>query len=489
MGVTSILIGSSVASPRAPLAHTCCLNPWSTVNSAVQWHERGTTDPVGTGMTTLDHQLYAWLAEPDERRFERAFNGYFALAFPAVVRRLARLSRWDSAVLEELAQDVLLRFFDKVGRGRRGSADAVSAALERIRPLNLGRFHQRQVEIWTKEVGSFRDKAMGFRLDLEDEAGEAEWRETIQALGAHIPHLQRQGCHLLHSVQLELHWSRDGKTPKDHPSEVAAQLEDTEISDPATLEVIQHFVPEMVAKTAAALAAEAQHPGVIQFVEDTHFVIAVIPRLRVPTNGYLFQIAMTVYLDECKMRGRRKRGGHGVPGIGETPALNAELLSEHPVGVMTMTSDAGPPEIDAEHLDQGVPRPANGPSQYDLAGPADDPTQRYEDEEFLEKFYEYLRGPVDDAAEAYRAAQVTGRGLIERRRLESLTGKFDRMTSVLAMLGEGHTQEGTAERLGLSRNQVKYIVELAQVAYARFVKASLLTLANAPNIAGQSHAP
>src|SRR5262249_44148197 len=69
-------------------------------------------------MRSLDHYLYAWLAESDEYRFERSFNDYFAVAFPAIVRYLVRISGWDSARLEDLAQEALLRFFDRVGRGR-----------------------------------------------------------------------------------------------------------------------------------------------------------------------------------------------------------------------------------------------------------------------------------------------------------------------------------------------------------------------------------
>src|SRR5262245_54217915 len=61
------------------------------------------------GMRSLDSQLYAWLSEPDDARFESAFADYFKVAFPAVVRYLARVSRWDSLRLEDLAQEALLR--------------------------------------------------------------------------------------------------------------------------------------------------------------------------------------------------------------------------------------------------------------------------------------------------------------------------------------------------------------------------------------------
>jgi DNA-directed RNA polymerase specialized sigma24 family protein len=443
-------------------------------------------------MTILDHQLYAWLSEPDERRFERAFSAYFSVAFPAVVRRLARLSRWDSALLEELAQDALLRFFDKVGRRRREAADAVRTAVERIRPLNLGPFHERQVKVWIGEVAAFRAEAMRFRLGPVDEVNNAEWKGAIRALGGRIPPLQQQGCHLLKAVQLELGGSLEVETCSTaalaaHPPDLAS-AGDIEVDDPTniSISIAEPFARQMMAGTTQALAAEEQYPGVILFVQGVYTVIAVIPQLRVPTNGYLFQIAMTIYLDECKRRGRRKRGGQGIHEADASEPLGKEELTlPNPVEVFTL--DSGP-ELDAEDFDRSPSLPANGSSPAGFAVRANDPTRQYEDEEFLEKFYEYLQKPVDEAAAAYRKAQLTGSGSAERRRLESLTKKLTRMISVLSMLGEGYTQEGTAERLGLTRNQVKYIIELVQEAYERFATASSSSLPRSANVEGQSHA-
>jgi hypothetical protein len=58
-------------------------------------------------MATLDALLDAWLAEVDEIRFVRAFNAYFGVAFPVVIRHLARTAPSDPALLEEIAQDAL----------------------------------------------------------------------------------------------------------------------------------------------------------------------------------------------------------------------------------------------------------------------------------------------------------------------------------------------------------------------------------------------
>jgi DNA-directed RNA polymerase specialized sigma24 family protein len=472
--------------------------PWRTSYGAVQSQQGGPADSAGIRMTTLDQQLYAWLAEADERRFERAFNAYFSVAFPAVVRRLSRLSHWDLAQLEELAQDTLLRFFEKVGRSRREASEAIRTALEGIRPLKLGPFHERQVNAWLKEVASFRDKVMGFRLGPIDESNDAEWKGAIHALAERVPPLQRQGCHLLHSVQLELRWNIEDEDSVERtaraleePSIIVSLAEilevDNETNTPVPMAVIERFAREVIARTTQALAIEERYPGVIPFVEGTYSVISAIPLLRVPTNGYLFQIAMTIYLDECKKRGRQKRGGSGTQVSEEVSAAVAtEVGLRHPVEVMTL--DSGPEFEIEEGLDHGLFRPAKDNFGTALAMPAIDPTRQYEDEEFLEKFYVYLRKPVDEATEAYRRAQATGRGIAERRRLESLTNKFARMTSVLSMMGEGYTQEGTAEQLGISRNQVKYIIELAQEAYARFAAEFTQALPQCLNVGGQPHA-
>jgi hypothetical protein len=73
-------------------------------------------------MTTLDDRLYTWLSQVDERRFTLAFNSYLLLAFPAVVRHLARFAPSDPALLAEIAQDSLLKFFERIGRARRAAS-------------------------------------------------------------------------------------------------------------------------------------------------------------------------------------------------------------------------------------------------------------------------------------------------------------------------------------------------------------------------------
>jgi DNA-directed RNA polymerase specialized sigma24 family protein len=394
-------------------------------------------------ITTLDRQLYAWLVETDERRFTLAFNVYFSVAFPAVVRFLARISRWDSTRLEELAQDALLRFFDRVGRDRRNASDTVGAELKLISPLNkMGSFHARQVKCWIEDVSAFRAAAMSFTLprvgQTAEAEAEAEWKSQIRSLADRTLLIQGQGWYLLDSTLRELGWSADD-------------------ADQA--------VGEMVARTARAAVVEDHYPGASLFVKHTLNVVNMIPRLRVPTNGYLFDIATTVYLDECKKRGRLKRGGSGDRRLDcRMPEGDADSLRQHPVEFATSVSTVA---IDGEEcFDEACL------SIISDNAAVSDPTLQYEDEEYFAKFYEYLHRPVSDAARAYENAPDVRRAEIERQKLKSLAAKFARTTAVLSMLGAGNTQEQIAEHLGISRNQVKYIVEVVQEAYERFAAVS-----------------
>ncbi len=369
-------------------------------------------------MSTLDQRLYAWLLECDERAFERAFAGYFSIAFPCVVRHLARLSRWDVAELEEVAQDALLRFFDKVGRERREAADQARRTLADIQPLPLGSLHTREVTGWTGDVRDFIADSMGFR---PREAG-AQFKTLIRELAARIPVLQGSGYDLFGAVQV-------GLKPA---GSVAAGAADGE--EAARRRFAEDLLREAAADAGRASALEASLPGVLGFVEGTLSVIRVVPRLQVPTNSYLFEITTSRYLDECKRRGRRKRGGAG--------------------------SD---PDADAW---TGIALEGG------QAVPAADPTLDYEQREWFEKFSAYLRAPVEAAMQACARAEASGRGAAERRRAESLSAKYSRMMAVLEAIGEGFTQESTAERLGLTRNQVKYILEQVQASYAAFTARS-----------------
>jgi DNA-directed RNA polymerase specialized sigma24 family protein len=431
-----------------------------------------------TKITSLDRRLYAWLGESDDKKFERAFNAYFLVAFPAVVRHLMRVSRWDPAQLEELAQDALLRFFERVGRGRREAAGAVQQALTRVRPMNLGLFHERQVHHWTRDVSSFLDSAVRFQLPPADEPNDGNWKAAICALADRIPALSQQGCHILNAVRIELRWEcvdeasteiTPGYADEHIPGSFDGQIDHDAAERYALAKAFANAIAtEGAAPKGRAQAALNHHPRLVEFVDGTFTIVCALPRLRVPTNGYLFEISMTIYLDECKKRGRQKRGGSGTAASSSmevTAASNEASDLQHPVEMLVLNQQAMGDDADFE---PAASITANTNSAGGFPQPAIDPTIQYENEELFEKFFEYLRKPVADAAQACANAVGTRRASAERYKLESLTSKFARTTAVLGLMGEGHTQDEIAEQLDISRNQVKYVIELVQEAYARF---------------------
>jgi hypothetical protein len=405
-------------------------------------------------MSPLDQRLYAWLTEADDHRFERAFSAYFAVAFPAVVRHLSRLSRWDASQLEELAQDALLRFFERVGRGRRQASEAIRNALTLIRPLPLGAYHERQVTGWTRDVASLRDEAMGFQPTPAEKLEDAAWKAAIRRIAEQIPGLGRQGLHLLNAVQLEIHWHQAGPA-----NQHGAQR------DSPAQNFAESFPRELSSGSTRALGAERQYPLLLPFVTGTWTVTSALPQLRVPTNGYLFEMAMTIFLDECKKRGRIKRGGSGERHA-PTPPPDDVPLGDRPLEGSDGQGDTGADGDHAFGADEGISFRFHSTTIVDI--PVADPTLQLEHTEFLEKFYLYLRQPVEEAANACLQAEIRGKATAERVRLDSITLKLDRTLAVLTLMGEGHTQEETAAQLDLTRNQVKYIIKKVQDAYVRF---------------------
>lgn len=415
-------------------------------------------------MSGLDYRLYEWLTEADERRFERAFGAYFLVAFPAVVRHLAKLSHWDIGELEDLAQEALLKFFARVGPGRRAAAQAVASALPRIRPLNLGALHERQVTLWTGRVAAFREAAMSFRV-AGPESSSAGWKALVRDLADRALLLQGQGCQLLGDVERAL---RVG----------GIELDDAARPDAATLrDGARRFAVQMAACTASALAAERHCPAVRAFCADVYAVSEAISRLRVPANSFLFEIAASTYFDESKKRRRQKRVGLG-------PAVSADYLRD---AQHADRLEESPPDFDGhlpgyDEAGDPVTAPLAAGNPLPLAAPAIDPAQRCEDQDLFEKFYLYLREPLDNAIRDHQAAQALGSAAAhsQRRRVAVLTNKFARTMSVLSQLGEGYSQEHTAERLGLSRNQVKYVIESAQRAYGEFAAATMRSTSRSP---------
>jgi DNA-directed RNA polymerase specialized sigma24 family protein len=258
------------------------------------------------------------------------------------------------------------------------------------------------------------------------------WMAEIRALAEKIPPLQRRGGHVLESVRAAISPGHDG------------------------------------AAHDGAAHDGAAHDGATVFLEFTLTIVESLPLLRVPTNGYLFDIAQSLYLDECKSRGRLKRRGPD---------------TWHPLTRINLDDE----ESTSEYSDQVAAAPMQMVFASDVADATVDLESDLAGKDFCEKFYAYLRRPLDLAEEEYRIAAANGPAKSERKRMDSLGSKLDRVIGVLTMRIEGHTQEDIARVLDLSRNQVKYIAELVQEAYEQFCVLCTRSLVRSPAAGANSH--
>jgi DNA-directed RNA polymerase specialized sigma24 family protein len=437
-------------------------------------------------MKTLDTLLSRWVGEADEARADGAFRAYYSSAFPSLARHVQHRTGWDPASAEDIAQEALVRFFERAGRGRREAVALVRSAALQLTRSQLGALHSRRTIRWAAGVSALAGSVTGFRLPPEE-----QWRTAAGDLWAQIVSLQRSGWRLIDETRRMLQWG----AVEDRPGEGGAlagfpvNVDDTDSADPDEGEIgrfARSLARERSLKTLRAVVAEQRYPGVGPFVETVLTVVETLPRLRLPTNGYLFEIATTLFLDEIKRRRRKKRGGAQdrapVHALAHAGARETDLPFEN------VPEDPQADPEDGIWLDQCSTLGGQACAAASLPSHALDPVVRYESEEFLQRFYEYLRSPVARAVRALEGARGKGRALAAEHRLECASRKFARMMTVLTMMGEGYTQEETARRTRLSRNQVKYIIESVKEAYSRFVVDKPDMLCPRVNREGESHA-
>lgn len=418
-------------------------------------------------MKTLDALLFQWVGEADESRAEIAFRAYYSTAFPALARHVQYRTGWDPATAEDIAQEALLRFFERTGRGRREAIALVISTASRLADAGRGVPHSREIARWASEVETFANYIAALRLPSDTHSSAA-----AMDVWTRIVSLQKTGWHLINDLKRKLQCnSRECDEPEDDSLAVFPTA--VEQMDAADLSVgdIRAFVAKLVHEhshdASGAVLTEHLQPGIGRLAESVLVLIDTLPRVRLPTNGFLFDIATTLFLDEIKRRRRKKRGGEQ----GLAPAREAAQSCADDMSPFAVDIVRDEPRTDLEHgiwLDR-CPAPL-GPtcSATDTAPLAADPAVRFESEQFLLRFYEFLRSPVARAVRALEEARAQGCALAERDSLERVSRKFSRTMAVLSMMGEGYTQEETARLAGLSRNQVKYVVESVKEAYARF---------------------
>lgn len=424
-------------------------------------------------MKTLDVLLYQWVGEADDARTDSAFREYYSAAFPALVRHVQHRTGWDVASAEDMAQEALVRFFERAGRGRLEAASLIRAESTRLTAFYFGVLHSRRVRDWGSDVCAFVDSVMNCGLPIGAGGAGEEWRAAADHLSAQISPLQARGWYLVDELRRKAQWAMERKSGHLAPPVVSPlngnAVVESNVREDDVASFAYDLARERLLPTPRVTAIEEAYPGAGQFVETAVTIIEWLPRVRVPTNGYLFDIATTTFLDEIKRQRRRKRGGTDGSdsdcGAGADDPQAPEGLA-HPLDAVPDDAQARC-EADEWLFEEQVSGRRSGFVTHALPLTVD-PVNGYESAELLERFYEYLRGPVARAARALEEARVRGRALAQQRRFECVSRKFSRTMAVLSMMGEGYTQEEAARQVGLSRNQVKYVIENVKAAYERF---------------------
>ena len=401
----------------------------------------------------LDTLLYAWLSEADNQSAEQRFNSYFRAAFPDLCRYIRSL-RVDPGTAQDISQQALIKFFNHLGTERRAADERIGIARDELRPLDFGTVHARLVEAWRRQLGSFRDAAIGFRIPHEPQKLPAPWRDLREEINGRIEPLSRQGTHFLAEVRTRIEASLAALLRSESPQRVGSAARaarkqsrefDTKTAQDCANEQIQGFVASLLqyaqGRDCARVDSELGCAGGTDFVSRTNTVCENLPALAIPSNGLLYTIAKRLFVDGL----RRKRP--------ESSERIEEAADDDARSVLDELDFEGSVPIEA-------PRAAE--SWSNLTEPdaivSEAPS---EVEARYRGFLELLRAPLTRAEAALAAAASKGKAEAEAGRVESLRAKHDRLMAVLNALH--HTPQPTEEEIakthGLTRNQVKYVIE------------------------------
>jgi DNA-directed RNA polymerase specialized sigma24 family protein len=401
----------------------------------------------------LDVLLYAWLSEPEARRAELRFNSYFQAAFPAICRYIRSL-RTDPATAQDIAQHALIKLFKHLGTGRRAADERVREAISVLRPLDFGALHARGIDSWRRQVWSFRDAAISFRVPREPQDTRVPWKESRDEINGRIPPLVRQGTHFISDVRTRVeaqlanlvsHDSLTGRSPSG-VAEPQASEEDTleSVQEDAIDRGVEQFLMRLLryahGRDSANIDAALGCAGAVGFLTHTSTVRACLPALAIPSNGLLYTIAKRQLLD--RFRARKPETAQAIQHLADSG--NAGVLE-------TLDSEETNGREEATHAAESYGQTPGDESEE----PETEVEARYQ------AFLEFLRAPLTRAEGTLVAAAAKGKAKAEQARVDSLRTKYDRLMAVLAALREDPqpTEEAIAHRQGLTRNQVKYVIE------------------------------
>jgi DNA-directed RNA polymerase specialized sigma24 family protein len=404
----------------------------------------------------LDVLLYAWLSEPEARRAELRFNDYFQAAFPAICRYVRAL-RSDPATAQDIAQHALIKLFNHLGTTRRAADERMREAISALRPLDFGAAHVRGIDAWRRQVRSFRDAAIGFRVTGEPQGTRLAWQESRNEINGRIPPLVRQGTHFISDVRTRVEPRlADLVSPESLIGSLPSSVAEPQSSDEHAVECdregaidqgVERFLVRLLryaqGRDWAASDTALGCAGVVGFLTHTSAVRACLPALAIPSNGLLYTIAKRHFLD--RLRARKS----------QTARTVHQLADGEPEGVLETLEMLDPQEAnnceEATHEAESRTHTARTESEV----PQSEVEGRYRE------FLEFLRAPLTRAEGALAAAAAKGKAKAEQARVDSLRIKYERLMAVLAALREHPqpTEEDIARRHGLTRNQVKYVIE------------------------------
>jgi DNA-directed RNA polymerase specialized sigma24 family protein len=366
--------------------------------------------------------------------------------------------RADDDTAEDIAQQALFKLFQQLGTKRREADARLRTALSSLQPLDFGAHHVERVHSWRDQASRFRAAAVAFRTSYGQRA-----RDEINSRAAP---LCRQGTNLLSEVRartdsalsrlttcesLAQHASRCDMTagpqsPRDDAAGLAAVPSEQAIAA-FTARLLRYSAGREVAIVNAAIGC----PGAVEFVTLTKSVCEDLPTVAIPSNGLLYTIARRLFLNSLRSRSAdRAMFAAAVADEAEDPGLLIGWDIDHPLGgtrpIREMSVATGP-----EH-------------HFDASDDERDIESRYR------AFLEFLRVPLTRAEAKLAAADSASSARTLQAKVDSLRQKYERLIAVLRALHDSPqpSEEEIAQKHGLSRNQVKYLIERVRDEFNHF---------------------
>jgi hypothetical protein len=188
-------------------------------------------------------------------------------------------------------------------------------------------------------------------------------------------------------------------------------------------------------------------PGAVDFVSRTKAVCENLPMVAIPSNGLLYTIARRLYLN----------------------SLRSKLAAQ----TMFATAVADEPESAGVLMEWDIDHPLDAMQpmrETHAATPLEHLSDQSDIESRYRAFQEFLRAPLTRAEAALATAASAGSSRTRQAQVDSLRRKYERLTAVLRALHDSPqpSEEEIARKHGLSRNQVKYLIERVRTEFNHF---------------------